>query len=105
MEKLYDDLLPAQAFLEHSLNILHDCLTPDGFNSAKQTFEKLESMLKAEQVEHKFITQVQKAKSILEKMKKEFNEHSNVLSKDYTQPLAEMRDILLNEQKEFAEIY
>lgn len=104
-QKSYDNMPPTQAFLEYSLEILHSCLTPNGFKDAETSFGKLENMLKQENVEQIYLDRVNEAKSTLQEINKRFDVNADVFSRDYIKPLEKMRDILLKVQEDFSRRY
>jgi len=104
-QTLYNNMSPSKAFLEYSLEILHNCLTPYGFKNAETSFSKLENMLREENVEQSYLNRVDEAKSIFQEMSKTFDIKADVFSREYTKHLEKIRDILLKTQEDFSSKY
>jgi len=101
----YDGLDAPEAFLEFSLETLHNALTPRGLAESEKSFGKLESMLSHEKVQSEVAEKIQRAKTILTEMKAKYGTDTDPFSDDYIKPLTEIRDLLLDSQSRFKENY
>ena len=95
MPNLYKGLLPQDAFLEYSLELLTQCLNPQQFDDAYQSLNQLKKMLVIEQAAGEFVAAVEHAEIKLNSLCEAFGQGARPFTDEYNRPLSELRDILL----------
>ncbi len=95
MSKLYKGLLPQDAFLEYSLELLTQCLNPQQFDEAYQSLGQLRQMLVIERANGEFIQSVELAEIKLNTLCEAYGQGARPFTEEYNRPLTELRDILL----------
>ena len=87
-------------YLEHSLEILHQCMTPHGFPKAARAFRAIESDVNLVNQCNQGQRDFKQAKQIFERMRSDYEgrlDKVDVFDSDYVEQLKSLRKYLLGE--------